>query len=80
MRHTALLRRSARRRNHGPRGRHRAHRRPMWERLLSEDRGDIPGWVMVVIMTAGLVILIWALAGEALERVFTTAIDRILGA
>ncbi len=48
----------------------------------SEDpeRGDVPGWVMIVIMTAGLVILIWALAGEALTRVFDTAISRILGA
>ncbi len=44
------------------------------------ERGDVPGWVMIVIMTAGLVILIWALAGEALTRVFDTAINRILGA
>lgn len=44
------------------------------------ERGDVPGWVMIVIMTAGLVILIWALAGEALTRVFDTAISRILGA
>lgn len=44
------------------------------------DRGDVPGWVMIVIMTAGLVIVIWALAGEALTRVFDTAIQRILGA
>lgn len=56
----------------------------MWSRLhkrLVEDpeRGDVPGWVMIVIMTAGLVILIWALAGEALTRVFDTAISRILG-
>ncbi len=52
----------------------------MLQRLLSEDpeRGDVPGWVMLVIMTAGLVILIWALAGEALARVFDTAISRIL--
>lgn len=43
------------------------------------ERGDVPGWVMIVIMTAGLVIIIWALAGEALARVFDTAINRILG-
>lgn len=42
------------------------------------ERGDVPGWVMIVIMTAGLVIVIWALAGEALSRVFETAILRIL--
>lgn len=51
----------------------------MNQRLLQEaERGDVPGWVMIVIMTAGLVILIWALAGEALTRVFDTAISRIL--
>src|SRR5699024_11622426 len=38
---------------------------PWWYRLAREDRGDIPGWVMVVVMTAGLVILIWAIAGDA---------------
>lgn len=51
----------------------------MQQRLLQDhERGDVPGWVMIVIMTAGLVILIWALAGEALTRVFDTAISRIL--
>lgn len=50
------------------------------QRLADDpERGDVPGWVMIVIMTAGLVILIWALAGEALTRVFDTAISRILG-
>lgn len=44
------------------------------------ERGDVPGWVMVTLMTAGLVILIWALAGEALVNLFQTAMDRILGA
>lgn len=52
----------------------------MAQRLADDpERGDVPGWVMIVIMTAGLVILIWALAGEALTRVFDTAISRILG-
>ncbi|HLR57832.1 MAG TPA: hypothetical protein VK098_06600 [Beutenbergiaceae bacterium] len=56
--------------------------RSWFERRTAGDleRGDVPGWVMIVIMTAGLVILIWALAGEALTRVFDTAINRILGA
>lgn len=44
------------------------------------DRGDVPGWVMVTLMTAGLVVLIWALAGDALSQVFQTAMDRVLGA
>lgn len=47
--------------------------------LSEPDRGDVPGWVLVVLMTAGLVIAIWALADDALEQVFTTAMNRILG-
>lgn len=47
------------------------------ERLLS-DRGDVPGWVLVTLMTAGLVIIIWALAGPALSMVFQSAIERVM--
>ena len=41
------------------------------------ERGDVPGWVLVTLMTAGLVIAIWAVAGPALVNVFNTAITRI---
>ena len=41
------------------------------------ERGDVPGWVLVTLMTAGLVIAIWAVAGPALVDVFNTAISRI---
>lgn len=46
-------------------------------RHLDDDRGDVPGWVLITLMTAGLVILIWALAGPALSGVFQQAIDRV---
>lgn len=48
-------------------------------RIVDDDRGDVPGWVLITLMTAGLVILIWALAGPALEGVFQQAIDRVTG-
>lgn len=41
------------------------------------ERGDVPGWVLVTLMTAGLVIALWAVAGPALTDVFDTAIDRV---
>jgi hypothetical protein len=41
------------------------------------DRGDVPGWVLITLMTAGLVIIIWGLAGPALSGVFQQAIDRV---
>ncbi|WP_169817955.1 hypothetical protein [Microbacterium sediminis] len=50
------------------------------ERSLPEDdRGDVPGWVLVTLMTAGLVVAIWALAGPALEGLFQQAITSVTG-
>jgi hypothetical protein len=47
--------------------------------LLDEDRGDVPGWVLITLMTAGLVLLIWGVAGPALTQVFEQAIERVSG-
>lgn len=44
-----------------------------------DDRGDVPGWVLITIMTAGLVVLIWAVAGPALTALFEQAISRVSG-
>ncbi|WP_438941876.1 hypothetical protein [Naasia lichenicola] len=44
---------------------------------LSDERGDVPGWVLITLMTAGLVLLIWGLAGPALSTVFEQAISRV---
>ena len=46
---------------------------------LRDDRGDVPGWVLITTMTAGLVILLWAAAGPALSSVFEQAIERVTG-
>ncbi|MDH6533317.1 hypothetical protein M2119_001554 [Aurantimicrobium minutum] len=45
---------------------------------IREDRGDVPGWVLITLMTAGLVIAIWAIAGPALGTVFDQAISRVV--
>ena len=47
--------------------------------LLAEERGDVPGWVLITLMTAALVILIWALAGPALSALFQSAIAKVSG-
>ena len=44
-----------------------------------DDRGDVPGWVLITLMTAGLVVIIWGLAGPALSGLFQQAIDRVSG-
>jgi hypothetical protein len=45
---------------------------------LKEDKGDVPGWVLITLMTAGLVVLIWAFAGPALQGVFDQALSRVV--
>ncbi|HEY8589052.1 MAG TPA: hypothetical protein VIL55_05840 [Naasia sp.] len=44
---------------------------------LADDRGDVPGWVLITLMTAGLVLLLWGVAGPALTGVFEQAISRV---
>jgi hypothetical protein len=46
-------------------------------RKIVEEVGDVPGWVLITLMTAGLVIVIWGLAGPALSNVFQQAISRV---
>lgn len=45
---------------------------------LQSDRGDVPGWVLITLMTAGLVLVIWGVAGPALTGVFEQAIQRVV--
>jgi hypothetical protein len=43
------------------------------------DRGDVPGWVLVTVMTAGLVAALWAVAGDMLTDAFSSAIQDTVG-
>lgn len=47
--------------------------------LVADDDGDVPGWVLITLMTAALVAGIWALAGPALGALFENAISRVSG-
>lgn len=46
---------------------------------IDDERGDVPGWVLVTLMTAGLVVAIWTLAGPALADLFQQALERVSG-
>jgi hypothetical protein len=44
-----------------------------------DERGDVPGWVMVTVMTAGLVTVLWQLAGDQLTEMLSSALDSVKG-
>ena len=39
------------------------------------ERGDVPGWVLITLMTAGLVAALWAVAEDQLKALFTDALN-----
>ncbi|MCL6537020.1 MAG: hypothetical protein K6T28_00260 [Acidothermus sp.] len=41
------------------------------------ERGDVPGWVMITLMTAVLVVVIWGIASDQLQKLLTSAFDKI---
>lgn len=43
------------------------------------ERGDVPGWVLITIMTAGLVTALWATAQGALTGLFNDAVHSVTG-
>lgn len=43
------------------------------------ERGDVPGWVLVTMMTAGLVAGLWAIAGDLLNELFRSAVTSVGG-
>ena len=43
------------------------------------DRGDVPGWVLITLMTAGIVTVLWAFAGPRLLAILTNALDSVSG-
>jgi hypothetical protein len=45
---------------------------------LTEETGDVPGWVLITLMTAGLVVLMWSVAGPALKGVFEQALSKVI--
>lgn len=46
---------------------------------VGSERGDVPGWVLVTLMSAGLVTMLWFLADGLLADVFSRAVDSVTG-
>jgi hypothetical protein len=46
---------------------------------LKDQRGDVPGWVLVVLMTTGLVTAIWTIAAPRLTAILRNSLDAMNG-
>jgi hypothetical protein len=44
---------------------------------LREQRGDVPGWVLITAMTVALVMLVWGVASEALRDIITGFLSQV---
>ncbi|MCX6404660.1 MAG: hypothetical protein NTW81_04000 [Actinobacteria bacterium] len=45
--------------------------------LIRSERGDVPGWVLITVMTAGLVVGLWSIAGPQLKTVLSHALRSV---
>lgn len=45
----------------------------------SKSRGDVPGWVLVVLMTTALVTGIWSIAAPKLTTILRNSLDAMGG-
>lgn len=41
------------------------------------ERGDVPGWVLITLMTAGLVAVLWTVAEDQLQAMFQRAMNSV---
>lgn len=52
----------------------------IWKRaaqVAADSRGDVPGWVLITVMTVALVMAIWLVAGDALAKMVADAFSGV---
>ena len=49
------------------------------KKVVASERGDVPGWVLVVLMTTGLVTAIWTIAAPRLTAILRNSLDAMNG-
>lgn len=49
------------------------------QRTAGGERGDVPGWVLITLMTAGLVTVLWAVADDQLQTLFQRSMNSVSG-
>ncbi len=53
--------------------------RHLFHRRVRGEHGDVPGWVLITVMTAGLVAGLWAIAGSQLGSMLREALASVTG-
>lgn len=48
-------------------------------RRLRSERGDVPGWVLITLMTAALVLVLWGLASNSFNELWERAMGMVGG-
>jgi hypothetical protein len=54
-------------------------KRTRFYQAINNERGDVPGWVLVVLMTTGLVTAIWTIAAPRLTAILKNSLDAMNG-
>lgn len=49
------------------------------EHRAASERGDVPGWVLIVLMTSALVVAIWGVARDRLVDIVSSALSSVCG-
>ena len=49
------------------------------DRRVRDERGDVPGWVLIVVMTAGIVTVIGGFAKTELQEMLRAALASVKG-
>jgi hypothetical protein len=47
--------------------------------VAAEEDGDVPGWVLIVLMTSALVVAIWGVARDRLIAIVSAALSSVCG-
>jgi hypothetical protein len=50
-----------------------------WLMKLGRENGDVPGWVLIVLMTSALVVAIWGIARDRLVSIVSSALSSVCG-
>lgn len=44
---------------------------------MTGEGGDVPGWVLIVLMTSALVVMIWGIASPKLANIVKSALETV---